>query len=161
MQWITFHTTLALLPYAGDKHTLITFYELALNFSINSSISFPGICSCKLPSLFQSLGKKLIRLKLRFFNYTPTCKTRTCLYDFSFQNTKLTTLSENIYIPNTTAKAKYVENIERATDRKISLSPKLKALRLTFHKHYCLMSNAIYHMMTFIWKQMWIWIILH
>lgn len=41
----------------------------------------------------------------------------------------------------------------RATDRKISFSPRLKALRLTFHKHYCLMSNAIYHMMMFILKK--------
>lgn len=150
-----FHTTLALLPHAGNTQALITFYELSLNFSINSSISFPGICSCKLPSLFQSLGNKINYAKIKILlNYTPTCKTSTCFHDFSFQNTKCKTLSENIYIPNITAKAKYVKNIEIATDRKICLSPRLKPLRITFHKHYCLMSNAIYHMMMFIEKRM-------
>lgn len=144
------------------RHTHFNYFLwVVFIFQYQEFHQFPRYLFLQTPQPVPKLRKKLIRLKLRFFNYTPTCKTSTCFHDISFQNTKLKTLSENIYIPNITAKAKYVENIERATDRKNFLSPRLKALRLTFHKHYCWMTNAIYPMMTFIWKQMWIWIVLH
>lgn len=57
-QSTTFHTILALLPCARNTRALITLFALALNFGINSSISFPGTCSHKLPRLFQSLEEK-------------------------------------------------------------------------------------------------------
>lgn len=44
---------------------------------------------------------------------------------------KTQNLSENIYIPNITANVKYVENIVRVTDIKISLSPRLKVSLFT------------------------------
>ena len=58
MQSVIRHTVLVLLPGVGNTQAFVTLYELALNLAINSSISFPAICSHKLPRLFHSSGKK-------------------------------------------------------------------------------------------------------
>lgn len=58
VQIMAFHTIPTLLLHAGNTQALITFYQLALNFSINSSISFPGYVFPQTPRQLQSPREK-------------------------------------------------------------------------------------------------------
>lgn len=73
MQIITFHTISILLPHAGNTQALITFYQLALNFSINSSISFPGYLFPQTPQAVSKLREKneILITKIKILKMTP------------------------------------------------------------------------------------------